>query len=95
MLAAGLKGIEEGLPLPEPVTAATDQLSTQEIEARNLQALPGSLGEAIDQLEGSTLLRETLGDHVFDSFVANKKIEWSEYRSQVTQFEIDRYLPRL
>ena len=95
VLAAGLKGIEEGLPLPEPVTAATDQLSTQEIEARNLQSLPGSLGEAIDQLEGSTLLRETLGDHVFDSFVANKKLEWSEYRSQVTQFEIDRYLPRL
>jgi glutamine synthetase len=95
VLAAGLKGIEEGLPLPEPVTAATDQLSTQEIETHNLQSLPGSLGEAIDQLEGSTLLRETLGDHVFESFVSNKKIEWSEYRSQVTQFEIDRYLPRL
>jgi len=95
VLAAGLRGIEEELPLPEPVSAATDQLSSEEIDARGLHALPGSLGEAIDLFEGSTFLRESLGDHVFDSIVANKKIEWSEYRSQVTQFEIDRYLPRL
>jgi glutamine synthetase len=95
VLAAGLRGIEEDLPLPEPVTAATDQLSAEEIGARGLETLPGSLGEAIERFEGSSLLRESLGDHVFDSFVANKKIEWSEYRSQVTQFELDRYLPRL
>ena len=95
MLAAGLRGIEEGLTLPEPVTAATDQLSAAEIEARGLAALPGSLGEAIEQFEGSSFLRENLGDQVFESIVANKKIEWSDYRSQVTQFELDRYLPRL
>ncbi len=95
VLAAGLRGIEDDLPLPEPVTAATDQLTADEIAARGLEALPGSLGEAIDRFEGSSLLRESLGDHVFDSFIANKKIEWSEYRSQVTQFELDRYLPRL
>ena len=95
VLAAGLRGIEEGLTIPEPVTAATDQLSAAEIEARGLAALPGSLGEAIEQFEGSSFLRENLGDQVFESIVANKKIEWSDYRSQVTQFELDRYLPRL
>jgi len=95
VLAAGLRGIEEGLPLPAPVTAATDELTRAEISARGLQALPGSLGEAIERFEGSSFLRENLGDHVFETIVANKKIEWSEYRSQVTPFEIDRYLPRL
>ena len=77
VLAAGLRGIEDRLPLPEPVTTATDQLSAAEIEARDLEALPGSLGEAIERFEGSSFLRASLGDHVFDSFVANKKIEWS------------------
>ena len=95
VLAAGLRGIEEGLPLPEPVTAATDQLSALEIQARGLAALPGSLGEAIELFEASSFLRENLGDQVFESLIANKKIEWSDYRSQVTQFELDRYLPRL
>jgi glutamine synthetase len=95
VLAAGLRGIEEGLSLPEPVTAATDHLSAQEIQARGLVALPGSLGEAIERFEASSFLRESLGDQVFESLIANKKIEWSDYRSQVTQFELDRYLPRL
>ena len=95
VLAAGLRGIEEGLTLPQPVMAATDQLSAAEIEARGLAALPGSLGEAIDRFEGSSFLRASLGDQVFESFIANKKIEWSDYGSQVTQFELDRYLPRL
>jgi len=95
VLAAGLRGIEEGLPLPEPVTAATDQLSALDIQARGLAALPGSLGEAIELFEASSFLRENLGDQVFESLIANKKIEWSDYRSQVTQFELDRYLPRL
>lgn len=95
VLAAGLRGIEEQLPLNAPVNAATDQLSAQEIETRGLVALPGSLGEAIDQFEHSTLLRNNLGDQVFESIVANKKIEWSDYRSQVTPFELDRYLPLL
>ena len=95
VLAAGLRGIEEELPLPEPVMASTEDLSPAEISARGLASLPSSLGEAIERFEGSSLLRETLGDQVFESFIANKKLEWSEYRSQVTQFELDRYLPRL
>jgi glutamine synthetase len=95
VLSAGLRGIEEDLPLPEPVIASTEDLSPEEIAARGLEALPSSLGEAIERFEGSAFLRESLGDHVFESLVANKKIEWSAYRSQVTPFELDRYLPRL
>ncbi len=95
VLAAGLDGIEQGHPLPAPVLSATDQLSPDEVERRGLGLLPESLGEAIERFESSTLMRETLGDHVHDTLIANKKLEWAEYRSQVTPFELDRYLPML
>jgi glutamine synthetase len=95
VLAAGLRGIEEDLPLPEPVTTTASELSSDEVAARGLETLPASLGEAIARFEGSSFLREQLGDHVFESIVTNKKIEWGEYRSQVTPFELERYLPRL
>ena len=95
VLAAGLDGIESQTPLPAPVPVATDRLSAEEIAARGLVRLPASLGEAIERFEGSAMLRETLGEHVFDTIVTNKKIEWAEYRSQVTPFEIERYLPLL
>jgi glutamine synthetase len=95
VLAAGLDGIEQGHTLPAPVLSATDQLSLEEIELRGLGVLPESLGEAIERFEASTLMRETLGSHVHDTLVANKKIEWADYRSQVTAFEIDHYLPML
>jgi len=95
VLAAGLDGIEQGHPLPAPVLSATDQLSPDEVERRGLGVLPESLGEAIERFEASDLMRQTLGDHVHDTLIANKKLEWAEYRSQVTPFEIDRYLPML
>ncbi|MEI6135801.1 MAG: hypothetical protein WCQ48_00080 [Chloroflexota bacterium] len=63
--------------------------------ARGIEALPASLGEAIAKFETSALMRETLGDHIVDSLVANKKLEWTEYRQQVTKFELDRYLGSL
>ncbi len=62
---------------------------------RGIATLPGSLGEAIDHFAGSKLMRETLGDHVFESFLENKRIEWNEYRAYVTDFEIKRYFPIL
>ena len=60
-----------------------------------IEMLPGSLWEAIQVTENSELVREALGDHVFNSFIQNKKIEWETYRAQVTDYEIERYLPVL
>jgi glutamine synthetase len=60
-----------------------------------IDPLPRSLGRALEVMERSELVAETLGEHVFDFFLRNKRAEWEDYRSQVTQFELDRYLPRL
>ena len=57
--------------------------------------LPRNLDEAIRTMETSELVAETLGEHVFDFFLRNKRSEWQDYRSQVTQFEIDRMMPML
>ena len=95
MLAAGLKGIEEEYPVPSPVEGNVFDMSTEERQARGIRTLPGSLGEAITLAEGSDLLRETLGEHIFNSFIRNKKIEWEDYRATVTDYEISRYLPIL
>jgi glutamine synthetase len=57
--------------------------------------LPGSLHEALGLMESSELLASTLGDHVFEWFIRNKRAEWAGYKAHVTQFELDRYLPLL
>ena len=80
MIAAGLKGIEKKYVL-EP---STDN-----------QLLPSNLEEAILMMEKSELVRETLGEHVFDYFLRNKRAEWQDYRRQVSAYELDRYLPVL
>jgi glutamine synthetase len=67
-------------------------LDDQDREARGLDTLPGSLGEALEELGRSTLIRETLGDHIFDRFVEAKAIEWQEYSIQVSGWELERYL---
>ena len=95
MLAAGLKGIEEEYPVPPPVEGNVFAMSAEERQARGIRTLPGSLGEAIALAEESELLGEALGDHVFNSFIQNKRIEWEEYRATVTDYEIARYLPIL
>jgi glutamine synthetase len=95
MLAAGLKGIEEEYPVPPSVEGNVFAMSSEEREARGIKTLPGSLGEAITLAENSALLRESLGEHIFTSFIRNKKIEWEQYRSTVTDYEISRYLPLL
>lgn len=92
VLAAGLDGIASKAPLPDPARAG---LSEAERAARGARSLPLSLGDAIQQFSGSSMLRETLGDHVFESLIANKRIEWAEYRSQVTPYELNRYLGAL
>ena len=95
MLTAGLKGIEEGLTPPEPIEENVYEMTAAERAKRGISTLPSSLFEAIQLTEKSKLVREALGEHVFNAFITNKKIEWDHYRTQVTGYEIDRYLPIL
>ena len=91
-LAAGLDGIKNEIDPGPPLDVNVWELSDKERKKHRVQSLPANLGEAIGELEKSELMRETLGDHVFDNFVSAKKREWSEYISQVTNWEVGRYL---
>jgi len=95
MLAAGLEGIEKEYEVPDPVEENVYEMTEEERRERGIDTLPGSLWEAIQLTEKSELVQEALGDHVFDAFIKNKKIEWDQYRSQVTEYELKRYLPIL
>jgi glutamine synthetase len=95
MLGAGLKGIKEGYELPEPVERNIFALSEKEKEELGIGSLPGSLGEAIECASKSELLKEILGEHVFNELIALKKAEWDDYRVQVTEYELEKYLPIL
>ncbi|GAA2788699.1 type I glutamate--ammonia ligase [Kribbella solani] len=95
MLAAGLKGIEEGYELPAEVEEDIWSLTPRERKALGIKPLPSSLAEAIGVMEDSELVAETLGEHVFDFFLRNKRAEWQEYRRQVTPFELNTLLPVL
>ncbi len=95
VLAAGLRGVEEGYELPPETQANLYELTPEELLAEGIRPLPGNLSEAIAAMEGSELAAETLGEHVFEWFIRNKRAEWADYKTQVSQFELDRYLPRL
>ncbi|MEN3185206.1 MAG: glutamine synthetase family protein [Atribacterota bacterium] len=95
MLAAGLAGIEGNYDLPEPVERDVYHMSAREREMLGILSLPGNLKEAIDLAKESTLLRETLGEHVFTYLIESKMIEWDQYRLVVHPYEIERYLPIL
>jgi len=95
MLAAGLEGIEKGYQAPEPVEENVYVMGEEERVRRGIGTLPASLYEAILKTENSEVVHKALGDHVFENFLANKKLEWDEYRTQVTEFELKRYLPVL
>ncbi len=95
LLAAGLKGIEEGYELPPELTENLHEMTPSQLLSAGIEQLPGSLAEAIDVMEQSELVAETLGEHVFEWFLRNKRSEWSAYKTHVSQFELDRYLPRL
>jgi glutamine synthetase len=95
MLAAGLAGIEQKIKPPEPVEANVYKMTEGERLKRGIKQLPGSLLEAIQITEKSQLVREALGDHVFNHFIENKKMEWDQYRIQITSYELDKYLPVL
>ena len=95
MLAAGLQGIQHGYALPAESQENVALLSEEERRARGIARLPGSLGEALERFAASELMRATLGEHVFESVLENKRMEWDEYLAYVTDFERDRYLPVL
>jgi len=92
MLHAGLEGIQQDYPLPEPVERDVFAMSPEERRAWGIQELPGALNEAIAEMESSDLVRRALGDHIFEKFIENKRIEWDLYRAQVHRYELDRYL---
>jgi len=92
MLAAGMKGMEKGYTLPDPIEEDIFEMTPAEREANGIDSLPGSLGEAVAITEQSDLVREALGDHIFGKFIANKKMEWDQYRTHVSNYEIDKYL---
>ncbi|MEV7972112.1 glutamine synthetase family protein [Cellulomonas sp. NPDC089187] len=95
MLAAGLKGIEENYQMPEGADDDVWELTDSERRAMGIDPLPATLENAIAVMEKSELVAETLGEHVFDFVLRNKKQEWEEYRSQVTPYELTRFLPML
>lgn len=92
MLQAGLEGIEKGYKAPEPMEENLYHLSDLERKQRGIETLPDSLGQAIALTEGSSLVRKTLGEHIFPRFIEIKKKEWNNYRIQVPQYELDKYL---
>ena len=92
MLQAGLEGIEKGYELPEPMEQNLYHLSPEERAQRGVEQLPETLGEAIELAADSELVLRTLGEHTFRRFVEIKRQEWEDYRVQVTQWELDRYL---
>ncbi|MEZ5115445.1 MAG: type I glutamate--ammonia ligase [Candidatus Nanopelagicales bacterium] len=95
LLAAGLKGVEEGYELPPGAEDDVWALTQAERRALGMKPLPSSLNQAIKEMERSELVAETLGEHVFEFFLRNKQAEWEDYRRQVTRWELDRYLPLL
>lgn len=93
LLAAGLRGVTEGYDLPPEATSNVFELSAEERKTQGIEELPQSLAEALDAMEASELIVETLGDHIFEWFLRNKRTEWAEYKAEVTPFELNRYLP--
>jgi glutamine synthetase len=95
MLAAGLEGIEKQYELPPPVQGNIYKMSDEERQKIGIKTLPSDLFEAVKLMVKGKLVRRALGEHTFNAFIKNKLIEWEQYRSQVTQYELERYLPVL
>ena len=95
MLGAGMEGIEKKMELPGPIEDDIFEMNPAERRAHGITDLPGNLYAAILETEQSALVRQILGEHIFRKFIENKKIEWDNYRTHVSQYEIDKYLAKL
>ncbi|MFH1791087.1 MAG: glutamine synthetase family protein [Candidatus Omnitrophota bacterium] len=93
MLHAGLDGVEKGYKIPKPMETNLYHLTDAERKEKGIETLPDSLGHAISITENSSLVKKVLGDHIFPRFVELKKKEWDDYRIQVPQYELNKYLP--
>jgi glutamine synthetase len=93
MLRAGLDGIQRKLPLPPAMDESLFLRDEEESQLDRTRLLPATLGEALDELREDSLIRETLGDSIYEGFIEAKSIEWMEYRKQVHGWELERYLP--
>ena len=95
MLAAGLEGIEKKYELPPPVETNVYGMSESQREELGIELLPRNLWEAIQITQDSELVKNALGEQVFNSFINNKMVEWEQYHSNVADHEVTRYLPLL
>jgi glutamine synthetase len=92
MIAAGLDGVEQNLQLGEPVEESLFEMTADRIAEKGIRELPGTLGEALDELEDDDVIRSALGEHVYSHFAEAKRAEWDAYRTSVSQWELDTYL---
>ncbi len=95
MLAAGLDGIDRGLAAPPPVNEDVYDFDEEDLRERSIGVLPGTLGDALKALDNDPVVRDALGDHVYQAFVRAKRAEWDDYRIRVTEWELNRYLETL
>jgi glutamine synthetase len=95
MLAAGMRGVEEGYELPDEADANLFEIGDEVLEKLGVKQIPQSLAEALAVMERSTLVQEALGEHIFEWFLRNKRSEWRGYKTHVSAFERDRYLTAL
>ena len=93
-LLAGLDGIENDMMPPEAITENIFDMTPQQREAEGIESLPGSLEEAVNELEKSDFCKEALGEHVFEKFIEAKRKEWDGYRTSISQWELDNYLAK-
>ncbi|AEH60221.1 glutamine synthetase, type I [Methanosalsum zhilinae DSM 4017] len=94
MLRAGMDGIRNEIDPGEPVAQNIFKMTPEQKKQRSIESLPGSLKEALDLMEESEFVKETLGEHLFEQYIAGKRSEWNEYKAQVHKWEIDKYLSR-
>lgn len=92
MLRAGLEGIDKKLKLADPIEENIYSMDEKKKEKLKIESLPGSLHEAMLLTKDSKVAKKALGDHIFDKFLENKRMEWDEFRTHVSDYEIDRYL---
>jgi glutamine synthetase len=92
MIAAGLDGVERGMTLAEPVEESLFEMDAIRIAEKGIRELPGTLGEALDELAADEVIRDALGDHIFEHYLDGKRAEWDAYRTQVSDWEVERYL---
>ena len=92
--AAGLEGIRQGLKPADPIDFNIFELNKADRKAAGIDSLPSSLIEAVKAAEADPFIKDTIGDHAYDAYISGKKNEWNEYRTQISQWEIDRYLKK-